>query len=140
MTLRNTHTSKHLSAYLHGELDKPHDSEVRAHLAKCQRCHDEFVVIRDGIRLASQLQSVVAPDRILEEIEKRLLESRRRPQRSERRFWWNRLPALQLRLSHVAAIAALVTILAAVLMYLLRPGEKSKFVWDMGPFLEMAEN
>jgi hypothetical protein len=49
------------------------------------------------------------------------------------------MPALSLNLSRVAAIALLLIFAAVVSMYFLRPGEKSKFVWDMGPFLDMAE-
>jgi len=135
----NNHVSKYLSAFSHGELEKMHNDEVRAHLDECQRCQDEFVVIREGIQIASQLQCVEAPEVILQEIEKRLVEPIERPLVGYRGYWWRRLAASSMNPSRVAAIALLVIITAVSLIYLLRTGEKSKFVLDMSPFLEIAE-
>src|SRR5207249_11390160 len=133
MSLWTKHITKQLSAYVHGELDKIRDDEVRAHLDECRRCQDEFEVIRDGVRLASQLQCVEAPNAILQEIENRLAEPGKGPQSGERSFWWQRMPALPPNISSVPAIAVLAIITAVALMYFLRPEEKSKAVWDLSP-------
>src|SRR5258705_12887990 len=110
MSMWNKHISKFLSAYVHSELDKMNEDEVRSHLDGCRRCRDKLVVIREGIRLASQLRRAEAPEAIFQGIEDSLAESRKRPLNVESRSWRQRMPVLQLNRPRVAAIALLMTI------------------------------
>ena len=142
MSLLNKHITKHLSVYCHNELDKKIADEVKAHVDECQVCLNKLALIQEGVRLASHLKRVQAPEAILQEIEKTLAESRKRPHIGRRGLLWQRVLPMQWPIPRLAAVALLVAILAGALIYFLRPSEKggAKFVWDMTPYLEMAEN
>jgi predicted anti-sigma-YlaC factor YlaD len=71
------HVARHLSAYCHGELTMNERRDVEAHLRECSKCRAALEEIRSGIRFASTLSSVPAPDSIWSGLRK---ERRTRPQ------------------------------------------------------------
>lgn len=58
-----------LSAYLQRELEPGAASSIQAHLVKCPSCRDELETIQDGIRMATHLQHVAAPEELWQSIE-----------------------------------------------------------------------
>ncbi len=56
------HTTRHLSAYHHGELSAGEKLRVEAHLRECARCRRANDEIRLGARLASSLSLSEAPE------------------------------------------------------------------------------
>lgn len=55
------HTTKHLSAYHHGELSTEETRRVEAHLQVCPACRNAYEEIRFGAQLAALLPRAVAP-------------------------------------------------------------------------------
>jgi hypothetical protein len=58
------HVARHLSAYCHDELTADERRYVEAHLQRCSKCRAALDETRAGIRLASTLSLVAAPESI----------------------------------------------------------------------------
>jgi hypothetical protein len=63
------HVTRHLSAYLHGELPAEERQRVEAHLRGCEPCRKACDEIRFGVHLLSQLSKTPAPDSLWHEIQ-----------------------------------------------------------------------
>jgi hypothetical protein len=74
------HVTKHLSAYEHGELSAEEKVRVESHLRECARCRASCDEIHFGVRLASHLSLLNAPDSLWNEIQQAT--ATHRPQRS----------------------------------------------------------
>ncbi len=72
------HVTKHSSAYCHDQLAPQVSKNVAAHLMACPSCHSNFDEVKLGVRLASQLELLPAPDSIWSGIAARLNQSSRR--------------------------------------------------------------
>lgn len=70
--ISNGHVTDRLSAYVENELMERERQLVETHLKDCRRCAKNFVLIRDGIRLAKYIKVVPAPDSIWQGLEQRL--------------------------------------------------------------------
>ena len=59
-----SHVTRHLSAYLHGELPPALNSRVESHLRECAQCRTTYEEVRFGSRMASLLTPTPAPESI----------------------------------------------------------------------------
>jgi hypothetical protein len=72
------HLTKFSSAYCHDQLPTQINKKVAAHLLACPSCHADFDEVKLGVKFASQLQLVSAPDVIWPEIAAQLQQGARR--------------------------------------------------------------
>jgi len=78
-----------LSAYLDGELPPEASDAVRAHLAECRHCRDEYRAAEETVRLLHAIPRVPAPESLAEDVVARL-RAERTPRRAARvvRILW----------------------------------------------------
>jgi len=78
-----------LSAYLDGELPPEASDAVRAHLAECRHCRDEYRAAEETARLLHAIPRVPAPESLAEDVVTRL-RAERTPRRAARvvRILW----------------------------------------------------
>jgi len=114
------HVNRQLSEYCNGELDPKQARQVKDHLSKCERCHNEYDEIRFAVRMAEQIPVASAPDSMWSEIEALLDQQPRKPENEPRRasfgFGWIR-PGYALA---SGSIIVLVGLLASLYFYATR--------------------
>jgi anti-sigma factor RsiW len=69
------HVKKHLSAYLHGELDDKTAARVETHLHICDKCRKASEEIRTGAEFAEMLARQSLPEETWQDIRQELLSS-----------------------------------------------------------------
>jgi anti-sigma factor RsiW len=106
------HVSSKLSAYLHGQLGQDEAHDVAEHLARCEKCRQEYAEITAGAELARNLHSASAPDALWASIQRKLGEAPS-PTLGQRFSWV--LPTRSLA-SAAAGILA-IAVSAALLWY-----------------------
>lgn len=127
----SNHVSEQLSAYCHDELDAKASRRVAEHLIACRRCRSEFEEIKAGVKFATRLPLMQAPDSLWNELESRLdqqvskrEESNKSPRSFRERFYYP-VPA--------AIAAALVLTLGAAAFWIYR--QESRPSWEVARLL-----
>ena len=124
------HVSSLTSAYCHDELSLEQSRQAAEHLIGCPRCRAEFEVIKFGVKLATQLPRVAAPDSLWLEIETALDRGGRQTALSNR---WRITPFLMQRRFALRALVSAVVVVAlfgAVWMHHTPPTRTSS-TWDV---------
>jgi FecR protein/Putative zinc-finger len=111
------HFGKQLSAYCNGELPPETSRVVAEHLLKCEKCRARYDEINLGVRLASNLPLVEAPDSIWKAIDASLDDPNSTHSRIVRQ---SRLPFSMGPFRLAAAAAAVLLIAATSAWFLLR--------------------
>src|SRR5688572_31289912 len=63
------HVTKDISAYCHGELSSEASKQFAEHIIACGKCRTKFEEVKRGIKLAEQLPTLSAPDRLWRDLE-----------------------------------------------------------------------
>jgi FecR-like protein/putative zinc finger protein len=126
------HVSSLTSAYCHDELSPEQSRPVAEHLIGCPRCRAEFEEIKFGVKLATQLPLMSAPDSVWRGIETAL---DREVLKSPTREGWRIMPFLMQPRFALPALASVVLVVAAFGAYWMMqhtpalPGTTS--AWDV---------